>query len=66
MKVVALSNGIHIFETEGQSTITDCLKPHVTAEVLTSVVMYGRMNQQTEFEVDIQGKTYELTLSEKS
>lgn len=64
LRVVALSNGIHIFEAEGSSTITNCVQRDVTPDVFASVLNFMRMKNVDRAELKTEGKTYHLKLEE--
>ena len=63
LRVVALSNGIHIFECD-ESTIKNIVKLDITDDVFSSVFSYMRMKKSDRVELVENGKKYQLTLEE--
>lgn len=64
LRVVALSNGIHVFESDGVSTITNCIQRDVTLDVFASVLTFMRMKKSDKVEFETDGKKYILKLEE--
>lgn len=62
LKVAALSNGLHIFETEGESTLTNCVKANVTEEVVQSLVVFLQMKGVSAINAHVNGEEYMLKL----
>jgi len=64
LKIAAVSNGIHIFEADGE-WLGDVVAKHVTEDACNSVASFLVMNNGKSLKVTVSGKTYELSINEE-